>query len=233
MKQMMNVLKSILVILLCSQNASATFRDGYMSPQDLLNSINLKFERTLVGYSCNMLHDQDRSALGDLNLQTGEPLSDTPGTAFISYWDQCIDSYISLITSSSTTSSPDPDMQAGFEYNAKIVDTKLIPSLYAPVLPVIDQAVLSGVKTRGAAMYFVPFPTDPVVQKQLVAHWVRWVLGSDEEILSYGRMQNVDKFRNDLFTYLTRNPSSRSTLLQASKKVLKILFKRDEFLLYY
>lgn len=200
--------------------AEASFKNGYRSQHDIIISIYQKFHGLTTG-NCQSLTTQfdreDRPILGDQNLQTGEPASNEPGTAFVSWMNQCISRYLDTIYFDSESSKD--------QKNIRIWNENLIPDLFAPFLAKIDAI---SVNDRVSVVRGSSLMHDTKDRERLVAYLVEWALGSDEEILSYGRMNDIDVFRADLVKLL----GNEILLSSAAKKILPILFKRDEFLLY-
>ena len=235
-------MKSLILasVLGLTQVHPTSFHQGYMSPQDLMMSLTQKFEQLPSGNSS--VFENELQSMGDINLQTGDPVAEVPGTSFISLWDGKVAAYIQSLFYGNRQVFYGANYQADPEISnraEKIDDEILIPQVFAPIMSTIDGTIAASKSvnpqstiTRTEVISQVGFPVDPVLQKQLVSNWVQWVLGSDEEILSYGRMQNVDQYRADLLKYLTRPSIGQRNLQAVTTEALKILFKRDEFLLY-
>lgn len=200
----------------------ASFRGGYRSPQDLVISIHHVFAGLRSARCGDMLSPDDRSSLGDNNLQTGEPIVDLPGTPLIRWIDNCV---AAMMTELATP----PEQQSSRE-NAAIIERDFVPHLFAPALSRMsalraEQSSWAEVLTRRTFSELTAGDRD-----QVVAHWIELTLGTPDEIEAFGRMRDPAKFHRDLTDYLSR--AGASPFNEIMKRAFSILLKRDEFLLY-
>lgn len=196
-----------------SLHSEASFRGGYKSPQDLLISLEEKFGG-ISGSNCDSLSDTDRAAMGDQNMQTGEPFADEPGAAFVTVWSTCLNNYSYNLFYSTDTS---PELLAK--------RTQIVREMMAPLLAgVADEQVLKAMTT-------VMIPTSEAEREAYIAYLMRWVLGTDEEIQAYGRMTDPKQYRQDLLRHVFP-PGVPAYAMEGTRQAVMILLKRDEFLMY-
>lgn len=211
----------VIILLLASMHspAQAGFKDGYLSPQDMYITLDKKFDGLVVdSTSCRVLMNPNRSGLGDSSPFTGEVAVSLPDTAFLSWYQGCLDSYFNYL-----------QYHVAGTQNSKAtaIWKKMIPSLASK----IDEAVASGKPPQEFVQTFATSGLSPETQKQIVRELTEWALGTDEEILSYGLISDMDQFRDDLLKHVTAELGTTSLGI-FSKSILQILLKRDEFLLY-
>lgn len=195
-------------VLITHSFAQAAFQEGYKNPHDLLYSIKLKFDGLPENRICGSLRSDDRATLGDMNLLTGESASSTPGVAFIAFIDSCVQSYTQSLDDNNKSS----------EWLKTVFPTLL------------------GAKSDSdiqAYLYSYSWIQNNAETDQIIKDLVFWFLGTDDEILSYGRMQDPNIFREDIKKFLLNKYPYRGTFFSSGiNEIAKILVKRDEFLLY-
>lgn len=186
----------------------AAFDEGYISAQDLMVSLHEKFGRVKTS-TCQVVDDSQRSSLGDPNPITGSVSVTSLNPVFLTWYNSCLSEYLMMLHGSMRTDS-----------RAKEVTDEI----YKALLPILSGPLANNIYT----LSFTHLGED--MKKAHIENLVRWALGSDEEIASYGYVTNVEEFRKDLLTYATQTPDI--SVFNATSMVLKLLLTRDEFLLY-
>lgn len=226
-------MKKTLAILLLgltavfSLQSPAAFQEGYMSPQDIQRALNKKFFGILIFDKCALIKDEDRSLLGDINSASGDIANTAPGSSFLSWYNDCIATYNSTAFKGQWSS----DQPKAKISNEKKVSDQLIPQIVGSALPALDVVANYPGWTRHMALQSVQFKSlSKSQQEDIIARSVRWILGSDEEILAYKRIQDVNTFRAELLAFALKLPDSNMAATLSA--VFGTLLLRDEFLLY-
>jgi hypothetical protein len=208
------VLILFITVQASSLTAHAAFEEGYFSPQDIIWNLYQKFDGIKLE-SCQSLPNDLRSALGDSSALNGEVAVSTPNPAFLTWYTKCIADYLSMVNFNTR-----PESEGVFKklYKAYSSQTEEIRK-YNPTLPLTTFA------------YLLKFSSLTEKDKKAhVADLVEWALGTDDEILSYGFITDVNQFRADLLDFLAKQPNQEAKSI--TELAVKILLTRDEFLLY-
>ncbi|KYG66862.1 hypothetical protein AZI86_07455 [Bdellovibrio bacteriovorus] len=210
------VLVLFITVQASSLTAHAAFEEGYFSPQDIIWNLYQKFDAIKLD-SCQSLPNDLRSALGDSSALNGEVAVSTPNPAFLTWYTKCISDYLSMVNFNTRPQSEEVFKKLYKAYlNSK--QTEVIRK-YNPDLPLTSFS------------YILKFSSlTENDQKAHVADLVEWALGTDEEILSYGFITDVNQFRADLLGFLLKQ--SNQDAKNITELAITILLTRDEFLLY-
>lgn len=221
MKFLMFLIVALTIHSISAPRAQAAFEEGYLSPQDILLSLNKKFDTLAIdAYECQVIGSEHRKALGDINPLTGEVSVALPDTSFLTWYSNCLTSYTNFI---SLTYSESQNKQ-------KAVISNLLSKIFRPLENRIAQKGGPDGKIEEVLKQIYFYELSPEEKAAYVDNIVAWALGNDEEILSYGLIQDMDAFRDDILAYA--NKMEYRSVMDIGTTLIKILLKRDEFLLY-
>ncbi len=208
-------------MLLISSFSKAEFNQTtlrYISGYDFENKISALFDVYFASLpppepfgqpenSYSLCFESSSSAAAQFGFNsaaTGTPMMQSPNSATIQAVKNCLNQIIDSV-------STHPQ---GF-YIKKIFPDLIFQKLATPGYSYILQ---QNTMNR--------FTDDEI--KLLISNLVEQFLGTDDVILSYRLINNVDVYRDHLFSTIDKNKNLKETIL----KLINTLVLRDEFLMY-
>ena len=229
----MRTLLPILICLMGSVSPAAFLQNQrrYMSGAQLAEALGEYFSDSNL---CAIAKESDLLLYGANSPLTGQPVLSQPTQATVQAILKCVtnsmdNSYVFLI--------PKAQYSAGGTYNYSVMSFANQQRLLGPTLLgwILQHPFTQRYKTD---IEKVQYGLDSLswqdlnagLQMQILADWTEEILGTDEEIVEFGLIQDPQLFRQHLNQFLLQG--GRQSLLTTCRILAQNLLTRDEFLSY-
>ena len=207
----------LLTIVLLPLNSLASFQDGFLSTPDVIKNVYFKFKKIsltdgTLGH-CQVVSSSEEGSMGYHSPVNGDVSSRQPGVPFLNWHRACVNMYLDKMTY--------PDVSG----QQKKID-QLTEEIYFVLWDKINLS--NGAKLNENLLRLQIGTLSENLLQDHVNHVIEWCLGSDDEIIYYGKIYNMAAFKQGL----AQEMRHFQTVENGTRNLIVKLLARDEFLMY-